>query len=89
MAEGRDYLFKREYFSTLRQKFLPSNFQMYTSQNKCHELFKIEEMKLTNLARFAKIIMSHFKQKYSRVEPRKLIKTRAGRTIVPPDKLDL
>ena len=71
VGDESHYLFKCKYFSNSRKKYLPSNFQMYVNQNKCHELFKIDETKLTNLARFAKIIMSHFKQKYSRLAPRK------------------
>ena len=89
VGDEAHYLFKCDYFSNMRNKYLPSNFQTYTNENKYHKLFKIDEKNLTNLARFAKIIMSHFKQRFTRLAPRKIRKTRIGRLIVPPVKLDL
>ena len=82
------FLFKCEYFKDMRAKYLTNNFYMYAN-NKYDELFALDKNILTSLARFSKIIMSHFKQNYTRLAPRKIRKTRTGRVIITPVKLDL
>ena len=88
MGDEIHYLFKCEYFKDMRAKYLTSNFYMYVN-DRYDELFALDKNILTSLARFSKIIMSHFKQKYTRLAPRKIRKTRTGRVIVTPVKLDL
>ena len=81
------YLFKCTYFNDMRTIYLPDNYHFI--EHNCHELFQNNETTLTNLARFFKKIMAHFKQKSNNLAPRKVRKTRIGRMIKPPDKLDL
>ena len=82
------YLFKCQYFEDLRVKYLPNNLHVYAN-DKYYELFSLSRNILTGVAKFSKIIMSHFKQKYTRLAPRKIRKTRTGRVIVTPVKLNL
>ena len=83
------YLFHCKHFSDIRVNYLPANFKNYEKENSFQDLFQMDEKSLTKLARFVKIIMNHFKLKSTRLAPRKQIKTRAGRHIKPPDRLDL
>jgi len=55
------YLMLMSAFLPIMMGFL---LQTYTNENICHELFKLDEKNVTNLARSAKIIMSHFKQEF-------------------------
>ena len=83
------YIFRCNYFHESRKKYLPIDIQYYAIESNTHKLFGMDEVSLLNPSRFPKIIMTHFKQCKKNLVNKEIVTTIIGRTVLPPNRLNL